>query len=120
MSNNEVILKCIRNGLSEISIHRLSLKKMVLYLQNHLPLSQKVPSYATILKILHEIFHLKFKANSTASIRYLDPVYNEKRLWVSRLLTWFMMQDMLVISIDESNFRTDAMIKRTWKFAPKS
>ena len=52
-------------------------------------------------------------------VRFLDPTYNEKRLWVSRLLAQFLLEGDLIISIDESNFRSDSFSKRKWTFAPK-
>lgn len=47
-------------------------------------------------------------------VRYLDPTYNEKRLWVSRLLAQFHKEGAVIISIDESNFRVDSFPKRKW------
>ena len=46
----------------------------------------------------------------------MDPIYSHKRLWVCRLLTQFMFEDMLVISIDESNTRSDKLGGKSWKF----
>ena len=52
-------------------------------------------------------------------VRYLDPTYNDKRVWVSRLLAQFMFENAVIISVDESNFRSDILNKRSWRFAPK-
>ena len=52
-------------------------------------------------------------------VRYLDPTYNEKRLWVSRLLAQFHKEDAVIISIDESNFRVDSFPKRKWVLEAK-
>jgi len=43
------------------------------------------------------------KANS----KYNDPTYDEKRKWISRLLSWFYLNNYLIVSVDESNFRSD-------------
>ena len=68
-----------------------------------------VPSDKTILKILKEHFHLKFGKMHTANLKYRDPTFNDKRLWVSRLLAQFMYEDALIITVDESNFRSDSL-----------
>ena len=54
-------------------------------------------------------FNLKYKRVEKANVRYRDPEYNEKRLWISRLVAQFMKEDVILISIDESNFRHDAL-----------
>ena len=76
----------------------------------------KVPSKATMLKCLREQFHLRYGKDSGANPRYRDPTYNEKLLWVSRLLAQFFLEDALVISVDESNFRSDTLPQRSWTF----
>jgi hypothetical protein len=47
-----------------------------------------------------------------SNLKYSDPLYNEKRLWVSRLLTTFLKDDAIIISVDESNFRSDVIMNR--------
>ena len=90
-----------------------------LYLQSRLPSDCGVPNLNTIQRILREHFHLSFKSASPAMVRYLDPTYNEKRLWVSRLLAQFLLEDVTIISIDESNLRSDCFKRRKWCFNPK-
>lgn len=75
-----------------------------------------VPSGSTILRILKETFHLKFGKASNSNPKYRDPTYNEKRLWVSRLLAQFLLEDAVVISVDESNFRSDHYPAKQWSF----
>ena len=74
---------------------------------------------------MKETFQLKYKSLEKANVKYRDPLYNEKRLWVSRLLAQFLIEDAVIISIDESNFRHDALPLKQWQFnqqsiAPKS
>ena len=74
---------------------------------------------------MKETFQLKYKSLEKANVKYRDPLYNEKRLWVSRLLAQFLIEDAVIVSIDESNFRHDALPLKQWQFnqqsiAPKS
>jgi hypothetical protein len=39
--------------------------------------------------ILKNKFKLKYKKLEKSNIKYSDPLYNEKRLWISKLLTMF-------------------------------
>ena len=50
----------------------------------------KHPSHPTLSKILKEEFKLKFGKFESASIKYQDVAFDEKRLWISRLLAQFM------------------------------
>jgi hypothetical protein len=66
--------------------------------------------------MMKEKFHLKFSAQEQANAKYRDPTYNEKRLWTARLASQFLIEDALIISIDESNFRHDTIPKKSWQF----
>jgi hypothetical protein len=59
-------------------------------------------------------FNLRFKKLDKANTKYRDSSYNEKRLWVSRLVAQFLMEDAVVICVDESNFRHDALPNKQW------
>ena len=48
--------------------------------------SVKVSSVTTLLKILKDKFAMKYGKTQAANAKYRDPTFNEKRLWVSRLL----------------------------------
>ena len=78
-----------------------------------------VPGLSTIKKIIKRTFHLKYASLNKANLKYRDPTYNEKRLWVSRLLTQFMFEEAIIISIDESNFRSDSVPNKQWQFNEK-
>jgi hypothetical protein len=62
--------------------------------------------------ILKTKFKLKYKKLEKANIKYSDPLYNEKRLWVSKLLTMFLIEDAVIISVDESNFRSEVLMNK--------
>ena len=45
----------------------------------------------------------------SSMLKYRDPSYDSKRLWISRLLTQFLHDDVIIVSLDESSFRSDAV-----------
>jgi len=65
--------------------------------------------------ILREKFGLKYRAANAANTKYNDTTYDEKRLWVSRLLAQFLLADVIVISIDESSFKQEGIRHRYWQ-----
>jgi len=73
-----------------------------------------IPSATAVRKILREKFGLKYRAANAANTKYNDTTYDEKRLWVSRLLAQFLMADVVVISIDESSFKQEGIRHRYW------
>jgi hypothetical protein len=83
------------------------------YLLEQLP-DHPVPSLVTIRKLMKVKFNLRFKKLDKANTKYRDNSYNEKRLWVSRLVTRFLMEDAVIICVDESNFRHDALPNKQW------
>ena len=58
---------------------------------------------------MQEKFNLKFSRLDKANTKYRDPQYNEKRMWVSRLLAQFIKEEVIIICIDESNFKHDTL-----------
>ena len=77
---------------------------------------EQVPTPMIIRNVMKETFQLKYKSLEKANVKYRDPLYNEKRLWVSRLLGQFLIDGAIIISIDESNFRHDALPLKQWQF----
>ena len=65
----------------------------------------RCPSTSKLRKILREDFQLRFRISNAAKIKYNDVNYDEKRVWVSRLLAQFMFSGVVIISIDESSFK---------------
>lgn len=76
----------------------------------------QVPSIVTICKIIKERFNLKYKKLDKANTKYRDDTFNDKRVWISRLMAQFLMEDAIIICIDESNFRHDALPGKQWQF----
>ena len=115
------LLRAIAKVLDKTGIYHMTADKLKVglhELQNSsLEMANlQVPCPATLRTILKESFHLKFGKSSAANPKYRDPTYNEKRLWVSRLLSQLFLEDALIISVDESNFRSDALPSRQWAF----
>jgi len=63
---------------------------------------------------MKDTFSLKYTSLEKANLKYRDPAYNEKRLWVSRLLAQFSKEGAVIVSIDESNFKHDALPNKQW------
>jgi hypothetical protein len=111
---NEAILAYMEEyGPQHMTVHNL-----YIHLHHVLPPTVKPPGMSTIYYILRKDFNLRFRASPPVLTRYLDPAYDEKRQWVSRLLTHFMQQGMVIVSVDESHIRADSFAKRQWRFAP--
>ena len=72
-----------------------------------------------ISKVLREDLHLCFLRYDSAMIRYQDPTFDCKRLWVSRILSQFLIDGALIISIDESHIRHDSQKQYQWQFYKK-
>ena len=85
-------------------------------LQSSIALAAQVatPNLNTISHILKHDFGIQFRRLDGAQSKYLDPYFDEKRLWASRLLVQFHIQNALIISIDESNFRHDTLKNFSW------
>jgi hypothetical protein len=65
---------------------------------------------------MKEKFKLKFKKLDKANTKYRDTDFNEKRLWVSRIMAQFIKEETIIICIDESNFRHDTLPSKQWQF----
>ena len=104
--------------LEEYGPQQMAVHNLYVHLQHVLPPTVKPPGMSTIYYILRKDFNLRFRPSPPVLTRYLDPAYDEKRQWVSRLLTHFMQQGMMIVSVDESHIRADSFAKRQWRFAP--
>ena len=56
------------------------------YLTSAIPNSIFAQNATTVRKLLHDEFKMKYTKPIKQNIRYYDLAFNEKRLWVSRLL----------------------------------
>jgi len=63
---------------------------------------------------------MSFRCANAANIKYNDTSYDEKRVWVSRLLAQFLMADVVIISIDESSFKQEGLPRRFWQASSKT
>jgi hypothetical protein len=80
--------------------------------------SYNVPSPQWLRRLLLTNFNLVYrKGIDTSCYKYLDSRFHERRLWVSRLLAHFFLneKDLLIVSIDESSFRSDRLPKAAWQ-----
>ena len=66
--------------------------------------------------MLKKHFHLYYKRFKTANYKYKDPSFNEKRVWVCRILTQFLSDKAMVICLDETGFRSDTVKDMKWQF----
>lgn len=111
-------VNAIGDYLKLYGIREASYRKIRKYLNQVLP--ERAPhSNRMISAILKQRYHLKYTAYNTAQIRYEDPSFDEKRLQVSRLLSQFLLDGALIISVDESNIRSDSVLRKKWSFKPQ-
>src|SRR5690242_5513851 len=75
-----------------------------------------VPTKPTLSKILHHHFKLAYGRLLHANLKYRDPTYDEKRLWISRLMAQFLHDNLVIVCIDESNFRSECIPNKQWQF----
>ena len=97
-------------------IYDLKVRELGRYLEQKMPESMKVPSASTLERIIKDKFCLKFTNVPTTCLRYHEDTFEEKRLWTSRLLAQFMHDGAIIISLDESNFKSGMTSNRCWQF----
>lgn len=119
MERRRELCEAILAYLEEHGPHNITLAELYVHLQHVLPPTVRPPGVTTIYYLLRKDFKLRFRATPPALTRYLDPVYDEKRQWVARLLTHFTRQGMVIVSVDESHVRADSFAKRQWRFVPQ-
>jgi hypothetical protein len=96
-----------KNGLKE-----LTRAKVVDGVRTSLPNVKLDPSHVS--QVLRQDLNLHFLRYDSAMVRYQDPTFDHKRLWVSRLLSQFLLDGALIISIDESHIRHDSRKQYQW------
>jgi hypothetical protein len=114
-----MVREAILGYIEEHGPHSFTLTDLYVHLQHALPAFISAPPISTISYVLRNDFHMRFRATPPAMTRYLDPTYDEKRQWVSRLLAHFMHQGVTIVSVDESHVRVDSFLKRHWRFMPQ-
>ena len=111
------LLLALHSYLSTFGMHNLTLKSLHSYMKANIPQGMnKAPTLQTIHAALKKHFFLTYSKFKTASLKYRDPTFDQKRLWVCRLLSQFLLDDALIISIDETGFRSDTTQHKKWQF----
>jgi hypothetical protein len=113
LKENPLILKAITKYLDENGIYNLKLDSLRQHLVGVLP-PGSAPCASTLLDILKRKFFLCFNRLQTSTTKYFEGTYAEKRLWVSRLLAQFFHDGAIIVSVDESNFRSDLTKSWSW------
>jgi hypothetical protein len=85
-SKNPALIAEIAQHFEESGIYKCSSDAIRKRLLDNLPKDQ-VPTSLVIRNIMKDTFKLKYKTLEKANTKYRDPDYNEKRLWVCRLLS---------------------------------
>ena len=121
MCENTVLLEAIKDYIElntsfDVTVSRLQHYLTGLTASDPVKYAFKVPSSFVIRQILREKMFLKYGRMNTANLKYKDPTYNEKRLWIARLLAQFLFEDTVIISVDESHFRSDTLPGMQWQF----
>jgi len=107
----KAVREAILAYIEEHGPHSFTLSDLYVHLQHVLPPYIQAPPVSSISYILRSDFHMRFRATPPAMTRYLDPMYDEKRQWVSRLLAHFMQQGLTIVSVDESHVRAESFLK---------
>lgn len=100
------VKEAVANFVQTSGLKELTRAKVIEGVRPSLPNLKLDPSQ--ISKVLREDLHLRFLRYDSAMVRYQDPTFDHKRLWVSRLLSQFLIDGALIISIDESHIRHDS------------
>ena len=74
--------------------------------------NQRIPCKETLRMILRYKFNIRYKQANKSKFKYRDPTYNDKRIYLSRLLAQFLHDDVLIISVDECSLRSDALANK--------
>jgi hypothetical protein len=83
--SNPKLLSEMERFFEANGIYNHSVLKIRSYLLEQLP-EHQVPCLKIIRKIMKEQFNLKHMHHDKANIKYKDSKYNEKRIWISRLV----------------------------------
>jgi hypothetical protein len=102
----------INDEVRSMGLHTVTIDKVISRLKSRkLP---RLPKYNTVRTILRDHFGLRYKKVDAASSRYNDVTFDEKRQWISRILAQFFTEDVILISIDEANFKSTCSNDQQW------
>jgi hypothetical protein len=99
-----------KTAIEEIGLPKMTTCKLQAKLKGKNELL-RYPCVSTVRKMLMVDFQLRFRAANAANIKYNDVSFDDKRIWVSRLLAQFMLSGVIIISIDESSFKQEGVTK---------
>lgn len=117
VKDNPELLKQIVSYFVNYGFHSITMIQLQEHIRQNLPKTlKKAPSTSYIREILRDHFKLEYKKFKSANYKYRDPSFNEKRLWVSRILASFLYHNAIIISLDESGFRSDTTKDMKWQF----
>ncbi len=105
----EALTERILEYMQRFGTHNMTLTKIQDYISKSGPAIERPPSGVMISKLLHKKFNMRYGRLNPAVLRYRDPDFDEKRIWVCRLIAQFIYEGALVVSIDEANFRADSL-----------
>jgi hypothetical protein len=97
-------------AIEEIGLPKMTICKLQAKLKGNDGLP-RCPCVSTVRKMLIRDFQLRFRAANAANIKYNDVGFDDKRVWVSRLLAQFMLSGVIIVSIDESSFKQEGVTK---------
>ena len=76
---------------------------------------EKPPSTWVLSTLMKKEFALSYKHFDSAKIKYNHAMFDDKRLWISRLIVYFLKQEVVIVSIDESSFSTKLTKNCRWQ-----
>lgn len=113
--HDEQLLQLLAEYIRTHGVHSLRIADIRRHLSNLAIEGFKVPCPETISLVLKEKFHLRFGKYNGSIVRYRDPQYLDRRLWIVRIITQLLKDDVLIVSIDETHFRSDLSPQRSWQ-----
>lgn len=117
IANDPRLHELICTYLRSNGIYGTTLSKLKAFVREKRP-DTAPPSSCTMAKVLKQVFHLRYAKTIPANVKYRDPTYNEKRLWVSRIMAQLLYGTAVITCIDESNFKSGGLHGKQWEFKP--
>jgi hypothetical protein len=75
-----------------------------------------IPSISKLRGLMINNFHLNYIRVPPANARYEDPSFDEKRAWISRILANLFVDNYVIVSLDESSFKSSVGHNYRWRF----
>ena len=107
------VRESVAHYLTENGLYKMKRADIQEYMQNKFSHS-KAPTLNVIGITLKQDFKIRYLRENPASVRYNDPVFDERRKWASRTLSHMLSEEFMVISIDETHIRSDKNNHYAW------